>query len=278
MTESGAILLAICVVGVFGLLIGSFLNVVVYRVPNGMSIVAPPSACPECSSQIRPYDNVPVVSWLVLRGRCRDCGSTISARYPLVEIGTAIAFALVILWIAMTTDPAGASPLGVALTTLAFLYLAAISIALALIDIDTHKLPNKIVLPSYGVAILLLTGAALAVGAVSSLGTALIGMCALGLLYLVLALAWPGGMGFGDVKLAGLLGLYLGYLGWPQLIVGAFAGFILGGLFGLILLITRRASRTAGIPYGPWMLAGAWVGIVFGGPIAAAYLSLIGLS
>src|SRR3990170_2318076 len=138
--------------GVFGSLIGSFLNVVIFRVPAGRSIVSPPSACGSCGAAIRPFDNVPVLSWLVLRGKCRDCSAPISARYPLVELGTALFFAGV-AWFVFAGLPVGASPaianIATVLTLVAFLYFAAISVALALIDLDTHRLPNSIVLPAY---------------------------------------------------------------------------------------------------------------------------------
>jgi len=268
--------------GVFGLLIGSFLNVVVYRVPAGLSIVSPPSACPRCHAEIKPYDNVPVVSWLVLRGRCRDCAEPISPRYLLVELGTGVFFALVAwrFWPFASGQP-GADAAAVAsatLTLLAFLYLAAISVVLALIDLDTHRLPNTVVLPSY------LVGAALlgAAGVIShdwhALVTAAIGGAGAFAVFFAIAFAVPGGMGFGDVKLAGVLGLFLGFLGWGPLVVGLFAGFLLGGLFAIGLLATRRAGRRSGIPFGPWMLAGAWLGIAVGGPLMTSYLTLTGLS
>ncbi|ANF31520.1 peptidase A24 [Leifsonia xyli] len=268
--------------GVFGALIGSFLNVVVYRVPAGRSIVSPPSACGSCGAEIRPYDNIPVLSWLVLRGRCRACRSAISIRYPLVEAATAGAFALVAWWFWAGPQASVASgPAGIAsrvLVVVAFLYLMAISIALALIDLDTHRLPNALVLPSYGVGIVLLGAAALVGGDPFALARAAIGGAALFLFYLVLALVRPDGMGFGDVKLAGVLGIFLGFLGWAPLLVGAFAAFLLGGLFGIALLATRRAGRRSGIPFGPWMLAGAWLGILAGPSIGSAYLALLGLS
>ncbi|WP_374009666.1 A24 family peptidase [Leifsonia sp. LS-T14] len=273
---------ALVCAGVFGALIGSFLNVVVYRVPAGRSIVSPPSACGSCGTEIRPYDNIPVVSWLALRGRCRTCRSAISVRYPLVEAATAGAFALVAWWFwAGPQAPAagGAHALVAGLLTLvAFLYLTAITIALALIDLDTHRLPNAIVLPSYVVGLVLLGAAALVAGDPVALVRAAIGGAALFLFYLILALVYPGGMGFGDVKLAGVLGLFLGYLGWAPLVVGAFAAFLLGGLFALVLIATRRAGRGSGIPFGPWMLAGAWVGILAGPTIGSAYLALLGLA
>jgi leader peptidase (prepilin peptidase)/N-methyltransferase len=268
--------------GVFGALIGSFLNVVVYRVPAGRSIVSPPSACGSCGTEIRPYDNIPVLSWLVLRGRCRTCRSAISVRYPLVEAATAGAFAVVGWWFwAGPQASAAGDPAGIAsrvLVVVAFLYLMAISIALALIDLDTRRLPNAIVLPSYAVGLVLLGVAALLGGDPSALTRAAIGGAALFVFYLALALAHPGGMGFGDVKLAGVLGLFLGFLGWAPLLVGAFAAFLLGGLFGIALLVTRRAGRRTGIPFGPWMLAGAWLGVFAGPAIGSAYLALLGLA
>src|SRR5919202_2949376 len=150
--------------GLFGTLIGSFLNVVVHRVPRGLSVVAPPSACGGCGTLIRWYDNVPLLSWLVLRARCRDCGSRISARYPLLELGTGLAFAVVVL----SAPPVAASDLpavlGAAAGIVAFLYLAAITIALAAIDLDVKRLPDAIVLPAYPVALVLLAAASLTAG------------------------------------------------------------------------------------------------------------------
>lgn len=277
MTAGAAI--AMVLLGLFGTLIGSFLNVVVYRVPKGLSIVSPPSACPECGHAIRPRDNVPVLSWLLLRGKCRDCQAPISPRYPLVELGTGVFFALVTWWAlsGVATGETIVSP-GVGLLLLAFLYLAAVSVALALIDLDTHTLPDKIVLPSYLVGAALLTLSSVLSGDYGTLLTAGIGLVALWSLYLVLALAYSGGMGFGDVKLAGLLGLYLGWLGWGPLAVGAFGAFLLGGVFAIVLVVTKRVSRKGGIPFGPWMLAGAWVGVLAGEFIWHAYLSSFGLA
>lgn len=270
--------LGLAFVAAFGLLIGSFLNVVAYRVPAGRSIVSPPSACPGCGSRIKAYDNVPVLSWLVLGGRCRSCREPISKRYPLVELATGAFFALVAVWWTTAGFLARSETVASILVLIAFLYLAAISVVLGLIDLDTHTLPNAIVLPGYLVGTVLLGTAAVLTGDYGELLRAGIGMAALYVLYLVAALAYPGGMGFGDVKLAGVLGMFLGYLGWGQLVVGAFAAFLLGGLFAIALLLLRLAGRKSGIPFGPWMLAGAWVGIVFGGTLGGAYLALLGLA
>jgi leader peptidase (prepilin peptidase)/N-methyltransferase len=153
----------------------------------------------------------------------------------------------------------------------------AITVALALIDLDTHTLPNALVLPAYPSLLVLFAGASWLSGDWGQFLRALIGMAALGTFYLIVAIAVPGGMGLGDVKLAGVLGLVLAYLGWGPLAVGAFAAFILGGSFALVMLAMRRVARKGGIPFGPWMLAGAWVGVFLGAPVWHWYLGLIGL-
>jgi leader peptidase (prepilin peptidase)/N-methyltransferase len=264
--------------GAFGSLIGSFLNVVVYRVPAGLSVVSPPSACPNCGHAIRGHDNIPMLSWLLLRGKCRDCATPISARYPLVELGSAVFFAVVALRFVPVVDLGGSGLVTAAgvVQVAAFLYLAAISLALALIDLDTGRLPNVLVLPAYVVGAVAFGAIAILTGDPAPLLTAAIGMVVMGGLYLALALLRPGAMGFGDVKLAGALGLWLGWLGWSQLAVGGILGFVLGGIFGVVLLAAGRGRR-AKIAFGPWMLAGAWIGILIGAPISQMYLSLFGL-
>ncbi|WP_350339665.1 prepilin peptidase [Actinotalea lenta] len=252
--------------GVLGLLVGSFLNVVIWRVPRGESVVSPPSACPACEHRIRPWDNVPVVSWLALRGRCRDCGAAISARYVLVESATGVLFVLTVV------------RFGVAWETLAFGYLAAVGLALALIDLDVHRLPDALVLPSYPVVGVVLVIASLAPGGTTGPGALLRGLVgAVGLftLYFALMVLRPGGMGFGDVKLAGVLGGALAWLGWGSWVVGAFAAFLLGGIFSLGLLVSRRAGRRSAIPFGPWMVLGAAVGAAWGEALWGAYLGVL---
>ena len=267
------------VIAALGLAIGSFLNVVAYRVPLGLSVITPASACPNCGHEITARDNVPILSWLVLRGKCRECATPISPRYLIVEAITGVAFVAMALRflpdvLAATTWMAAVS--GV-LTLVAFLYFAAISVALTAIDIDVHRLPNAIVLPSYAVGGVLLAAAALLGGDPVQLARAAAGAGILVVLYFVLAIIKPGGMGMGDVKLAGVLGLFLGSIGWGALAVGAMGAFVLGGIFGVVLILARRAGRGSGIPFGPWMFAGAWLGIFAGEPLASAYLSWMGI-
>lgn len=255
---------------VLGGLIGSFLNVVVWRVPQGLSIVRPGSACPSCGHEIAWYDNIPIVSWIVLRAKCRNCQAPISARYPLVEAGTAVAFALVVWAAYLDAYPFALVP--------ALLYWAAVGIALTLIDLDHHRLPNVIVLPSYLVTAVLLVLASVLTGDYGRLLSAAIGCAALYALYWILAVAYPGGMGFGDVKLAGALGMLLGWLGWAPLIVGGFSAFVLGGAIGAALMVGRRATRKSRIPFGPFMILGAGVGVFAGVGIAGVYLSATGIA
>lgn len=282
----------VVVAGVFGLLIGSFLNVVAYRLPAKISLLRE-SRCPHCDTKIKPWHNVPVLGWAILRGRCASCAYPISARYPLVEALTGVAFAAVTWWALAIYDGLLGKTLpqylllptvdgvvrpgdlwALAFVVVAYLYFAAISIVLTLIDLDTHRLPNSLVLPSYLVAALLFTVAAWLTVEWTALLRAGIGMAVLYLLYALLRLVRPGGMGGGDVKLAGLIGIYLGWLGWGALAVGAFAAFLYGGVFGIVLLLLRRAGRKTAIPFGPWMILGAWTGVLAGESIGRWYVNL----
>lgn len=275
MSDSPAMItVVIILLGLLGLVIGSFLNVVVYRVPAGISLMRE-SRCPSCDAPVRPWQNVPVVSWLALRGRCASCGARISPRYPLVELATGLAFAGV-GWLFLID---GDLPIGARIAvTVVYLYLAAVSIALTLIDIDTHRLPNSIVLPGYVVVAVLFTLACVLGAEWSALLRAAIGGVALYAFYLLLRLVRPAGMGGGDVKLAGVLGACMAWLGWGAFAVGAFAAFLIGGVFGLALIAARRAGRKTAIPFGPFMLAGAWVGIIAGQAIADWYLGLFAIA
>ena len=246
-----------------GLAIGSFLNVVIWRVPRGESVVSPPSHCPVCDHPIRGRDNIPVVSWLILRGRCRDCGAPISPRYLGVELLTGAVFLVVTLSIGLTW----ALP--------AYLYLSAVCIALAFIDLDTKRLPNALTLPSYPVMAGLLLLPAVAYSDWSSYGRAMLGGLALFAFYFVLALVYPAGMGMGDVKLSGVLGMGMAWLGWGQWLVGSFLAFVLGAVVGVSLMVLRRAGRRSAIPFGPFMVAGALLGIVLGSAIADWYLGVL---
>jgi leader peptidase (prepilin peptidase)/N-methyltransferase len=247
---------------VLGLVIGSFLNVVAHRVPRGESVVSPPSACPRCGHPIRARHNVPVLGWLLLRGRCHDCGSAISVRYPLVEAGTCALFALA-GW-RLSDDLA---------VLAAYLAFAAVAVALALIDLDVHRLPNVIVGPAYPLLLVLLALGGDGDGLVrAAWGTAL-----LFAFFLVVALVTPGAMGFGDVKLAGLVGGITAYLSWGTFLTAAFGAFLLGAVVGLVLIVGGRAGRRTAVPFGPFMLVAAWTSILGASGLGELYLARLGL-
>ena len=208
-----------------------------------------------------------MLSWLLLRGRCRTCREPISIRYPLVELLTAAVF--VVLAIRLQHQP-WALP--------AFLWLGAVGVALTLIDLDVHRLPDALTLPSYPVAVVLLGGAALLDHQADPLPRAALGGLILFALYLTLWFATSGrGMGLGDVKLSGVLGAYLAWLGWGTLAIGAFGAFALGGLTSIGLVLVGRAGRKTRIPFGPFMLAGALLAVLLGEPLAGAYQQFTGI-
>jgi leader peptidase (prepilin peptidase) / N-methyltransferase len=260
--------IVIVTVALIGLAIGSFLNVVVYRVPVGASVVSPPSSCPSCDQPIRTRHNLPVLGWLILRGRCADCRTRISPRYPLVELATAVAFVAVTLR-AISLHELAMLP--------ALLYFTSIGIALSLIDLESHRLPNAIVLPSYPVLAALLGAAAVAQDDRSALLRAVIGGAALFGGYFLLAFSYPAGMGFGDVKLAGLVGAVLAYLSYSALLVGAFGAFLLGGVVGVLVLLRGKGSRKTPLPFGPFMILAALIAVFAAPPLLSAYRSLTGI-
>ncbi len=267
-------ILAFVFCGLFGLVIGSFLNVVAYRVPARISLLRE-SRCPICDAAVKPWQNIPVLSWLALRGRCANCHAPISVRYPVVELATGVLFAAIAVLLPwQQVAPTLAAGICV---LLAFWWFAGSSVALTLIDLETKRLPDVIVLPGYAVGVALLTLACLLGADWWALLRAGVGAAVLFGLYALLWLARPGAMGAGDVKLAGLVGLHLGWLGWAAVAVGAIAAFILGGLYGVGLLATRRAGRKTALAFGPWMIAGAWTGALAGTAIAQFYLGLSGL-
>ena len=242
---------ALLATGLFGALIGSFLNVVAYRVPVGESLVSPGSHCPSCDAPVRPWDNIPVVSWLMLRGKCRHCGVRISSRYPIVELLTAAAFAAVVAVNGFDED-----------LVLELPFVAAL-IALAAIDLDHRLLPNKIVYPlaAYGVAATLLVDRAdLAENLIAGAG-------AFTFLFLAV-LAYPRGMGMGDVKLAGAMGIYLGLSVIPALLIA----FLAGSIVGLTMIAREGASaRKKAVPFGVFLALGGIVAVLAGPELIELY-------
>jgi leader peptidase (prepilin peptidase)/N-methyltransferase len=236
----------------FGLIIGSFLNVVAYRMPRGESLMSPGSHCPGCNQAIKPWDNIPLFSWLLLRGRCRTCSTRISARYPLVEVVTAVVFGAVVLVNGLNDDLAVKLP------------FAAMLIAVAGIDLEHRIVPNKILLPM----------AVWGVGASALVRTAmlpelLIAGAAAFTFLLVAALIHPAGMGMGDVKLAGVMGLYLGASVAPALLIGFLSGSVVG--VG-VLLRHGAAGRKKGVPFAPFLALGAFTALLVGPQLVHLYI------
>lgn len=243
-----------------GLIIGSFLNVVAYRVPAGISLLRPPSSCPACGHEIRNRDNVPVLGWILLRGRCRDCRAPISIRYPIVEAATAGLFA------------AAAAVVGASWTLPAYLWFVGVTVVLVLTDLDLKRIPNAILYPGTIVAVIAMAAGSVADGDVTALWRALAGGAAYFALLLIVALLARGGFGFGDVKLAFLLGLFAAHRSWASLPVAVFAAFVIGGVISTVLLVARRAGRKDSIPFGPSLVLGAYLAIAWGDAIADWYL------
>jgi leader peptidase (prepilin peptidase)/N-methyltransferase len=242
----------IAVAAVGGLLVGSFFNVVIARLPAGESLMKPPSHCPHCGHAVRPYDNIPVVSWLILRGRCRDCGEPISIRYPLVEALTAALLVAVVLVKGADED----AWLGIALVLTL--------VPITFIDIDHQIIPNVIVGPSAVVALVIL-----GLTDPDAIPDHLIAGAAAGAFFFLAVLAYPRGMGMGDVKLAAVMGLYLGSSVAPALLAAMLSGTIVGGV-----VMARKGvaeGRKTKIPFGPFLALGALVGLFVGPEIVDWY-------
>ena len=245
--------------GVGGLGVGSFLNVVIWRVPRDESVASPRSHCPACSAPIRWYDNIPVVSWIALGRRCRICRAPISIRYPAIEAGCAALF--VVLALAAPRD--GALP--------AVLVLGATMLALSMIDVEHHRLPDSVLVPGTLLAIALYAVAATLAPRWDDFARAIGGGALAFAILLVIHQIAPGGLGLGDVKLAFACGLLLGWRGLGFVPIGLLASFALGALFGVVLIATGRLSRQSRIPFGPFLSVGAVGVTLWGGPIIDWY-------
>ena len=256
--------LLLVLLALFGLVVGSFLNVVIVRVPSGESVLHPPSKCPQCQSSIAPRDNIPVLSWILLKGKCRSCGEPIPAGYPMVEAAN------MVLWV-LAGIRFGA---GVAVVPYALFF--SVLLVLSVIDLELYILPNKITYPSIlvsMVAIPVLSYASLDDPAGAIVGAALGAIGFAGFL-LVILLAWElimrkEGMGMGDVKLAVLLGLWIGWLNPLLCLIALIASSVIGLVVGIVILAVRKESRP--FPFGPWLALGSIVVILFSAPILRFY-------
>ncbi len=245
---------AITFAGVLGAIVGSFLNVVAYRLPRHESLITPASHCPNCGTPVKPYDNIPVLSWLLLRGHCRSCAEPISPRYPLVEALTAALCVGAVL--------AHHSPVGIALSVLLILLIA----PAALIDLEHRIIPNRIT----ALGAILAVGIGLALDSGGEPERLIAGVAAGGFLLLA-ALAYPGGMGMGDVKLAGMMGLFLGAAVAPAIFVALLSGVSVGAV--IIARKGAQAGRKTAVPFGPFLALGALVAVFAGQPLVDVYVN-----
>ena len=244
--------------GACGAAFGSFINVLAHRLPRRESIVKPRSRCPACGTTIRSYDNIPIVSWLLLRGSCRDCGVRIPLRYPLVEAVTAALF--VVLGIKFGREAA----LWPALA------MAVVLVAAAATDLEERIIPNRLMAAGAVLALVLWT-----IADPGRLPENLIAGAAAGGFLLAAAIAYPAGMGMGDVKLAAVMGLFLGKLVGPAL----FIGFAAGALVGIAIMAARGAeARKQGVPFAPFLALGGVLALLFGGGLIDWYIGISGLS
>lgn len=253
-------IVVLIVASLYGLVVGSFLNVAVHRVPAGLSVVSPRSACPTCGTSISARDNLPLVSWVVLRGRCRTCSEPISARYPAVELLTGVAFAAM----ALRFGPSWELP--------AFCVLMAGLVTVSAIDLDCRRIPTKVLRATAAAGLpFLLLSAMVEADPWPVLRIVAGAAGAYGVLFLVHVVS-PKGMGFGDVRLSGLLGAFLGWLSPGHVPLGLMAGFLYGSVVGVGVLIARRGDRRTALPFGPFLALGAVTAILAGEPLLDLYL------
>lgn len=244
-----------------GLLFGSFATVAAYRIPRRESIVTGRSRCPECGRTITAWENIPVLSWLILRGRCRGCGNRIPPRYPLIELATGLLFVVAVWRFDSLVNAA------------AFAAFFWVLVVLTVIDLDHKLLPNRIVYPTGVVGALALTLAALIEGDLDRLVSAAIGALVFGGFFFLIAFIYPAGMGGGDVKLAFVLGMFLGYAGGIGVVlVGMFLAFLIGGLSGVLVMLVTGGDRKMQVPFGPFLTLGTVLAIAVGRQLVDAYL------
>ena len=243
------------VVFVFGLVVGSFCNVVIYRLPQGESIISPGSRCPSCRTPIRPWDNIPLISYLLLRGRCRACKEPFSLRYPSVELVSGVLY--VLLWF----------KLGFNMPFAVYAALTSTLLTVALIDYDHKIIPNTITLPG------LVIGLGLSLwGLPITPLTSLLGILLGGVFFYLIALVSKGGMGGGDIKLIAMIGAFLG---WQGAFFTILSGALLGSLVGVSLMVMGKKGRKDKVPFGPFLSVGAILFILWGDDLIHWYLNLL---
>ncbi len=249
---------------VLGLIFGSFGTVAAYRIPRHETIVTGRSKCPNCGRQIKAHENIPVVSYLILRGKCPGCGTRISLRYPVTELATAVLFALSVV------------KFDVSVTAAVYAAFFWVLVVLTVIDLEHKLLPNRIVYPTFVAGWAGLVAAALIDGDTDRLRSAALGAVVFGGFFFVVAFIYPAGMGGGDVKLAFVLGTFVGYAGGVgAVLAGMFLSFLLGGVIGIVAMKLSGAGRKTQIPFGPFLALGSVIAIFLGERIVDAYVEFL---
>ncbi len=249
------------IVFIFGSIIGSFLNVCIYRMPRGLSIIIPASRCPSCSAVIKPYDNIPILSFIILGGKCRNCRSRIPLRYPLVEAINALMYTAV-LW-----------RFGSGWHTPVLFAFCSAMIVITFIDLDFQIIPDVITLPAIPIG--LITGALLlpdpfARSSILGFREAIAGILSGGGLFYIIAVLSRGGMGGGDIKMMAMVGAFMG---WKAVLLTTFSGSLLGSIIGVFLMVFKGRGRKTKIPFGPFLASGAILTLFYGQEILALYLN-----
>jgi len=248
---------------VFGLIVGSFLNVCIYRLPRNISIVRPASACPVCSTPIKPWDNIPVLSYILLRGRCRGCGERISIRYPFVELLNGIFYISVFNFFGMEWH-----------LPLLFAFTSAM-IVITFIDLDFQIIPDEITLPGIGIGLIgasfMLPDPFASPLQIVGFQSSLLGLLLGGGLYFLIAVLSKGGMGGGDIKMMAMVGAFMG---WKAVLLTTFLGSITGSIVGIFLMAFKGKGRKTKIPFGPFLALGSIITLFFGGEILRWYFSM----
>jgi len=252
-------IILIFVLGLLGLIVGSFSNVCIYRIPRNESIIYPASHCPKCRTTIKPIDNIPLLSYILLKGRCRNCKSKISIQYPVVEFLTGLIYLIIYLIY------------GLSIQTLIYIILSSALIIIAFIDLNEQIIPDVISLPGIVIGLIL----SFFVPYLSFVNSAL-GVVVGGGIILTIGLGGSviykkEAMGGGDVKLAAMIGAFLG---WRYIIISLFLGFFLGALIGIILIITKIKKREDVIPFGPFIILGSFITLLWGEKIITWYMGI----
>jgi len=249
----------IILIFVLGLIVGSFSNVCIYRIPRNESVIYPASHCPKCRTKIKPIDNIPLLSYILLKGRCRNCGSKISIQYPVVEFLTGLIYLIIYL------------TYGLSIQSLVYIILSSALIIIAFIDLQEQIIPDIISLPGIVVGLIL----SFIVPYISFINSALGALVGGGI---ILIIAWVGSiifkkeaMGGGDVKLAAMIGAFLG---WRYTIISLFLGFFIGALVGIILILSKIKSKEDMVPFGPFIVLGSIITLLWGEKILAWYIGI----